>query len=133
MAMQSLPAVGVAAEPRWPNEYLCRVVTNEVSTVEFGIEIADSEIVLQGDVLAMKRGARLKFEKSGPGLKSGSDYLRVIRTSDPSGNLWLTQTGEPDQPSTQVFIDQRSKDQPVVASAPQASGYCKVLTGEVGK
>ena len=125
MAMQSLPAVGVAAEPRWPNEYLCRVVTNEVSTVEFGIEIADSEIVLQGDVLAMKRGARLKFEKSGPGLKSGSDY--------PSGNLWLTQTGEPDQPSTQVFIDQRSKDQPVVASAPQASGYCKVLTGEVGK
>ena len=112
---------------------LCRVVTNDVSTVEFGIQIADSEIVLKDDVLAMKRGAKLKFEKSGPGLKSGASYLRILRTSEPSANLWLTQTGEPDKPSTQVFIDQRSKDHPVAASAPQASGYCKVLTREVRK
>ena len=133
MAMQTLPAVGVAPEPRWPSEYLCQVVTSDVTTVEFGIEIADSEIVLQGDVLAMRRGAKLKFAKSGPGLKSGTNYLRVLRTSEPSGNLWLTQTGEPDKPSTQIFIDQRSKDHPVAASAPQASGYCKVLTGEVRK
>ena len=123
---QALP-LGVATEPRWPESYLCSVVTDDVEVVEFSAHLSDGELVLDRDIFSISKDERIRFEKSGTSLKSGESHFRVlVSTSLPNGRIWLTQAGSPTHPSTNIFIDLGARDISAAVRRPQMSGYCKV-------
>jgi hypothetical protein len=130
LAAQAVPLPMPVMEPRWPEEYRCRVVTDETEMLEFSLRLTDREMTFDREIFSIDRNAMVALAKVGVGLKSGDSFSRTLASTElPNGRIWITQLGTPANPSTQIFVDLGGKDQPAAQRRPQATGYCAVASG----
>ncbi len=134
LAAQAMPLPMPAIEPRWPDEYQCRVVTDETEILEFSLQLTGREVMFDRELFSIGRDTVIALAKVGVGLKSGDSFSRTLTSTElPNGQIWITQLGTLADPSTQIFINLGGKDQPAAQRRPQASGYCHVANRQGAK
>ncbi len=124
LVAQALPVPTLTIEPSWPESYNCRIVTSATDTVEFGLKVKDSNLVIDRSFLQISAGKAIPVKKSGPGIKSGNGYARHLIAETGPGFVTISQAGTVTDLMTSLFISMEDLGHSISEHRTQASGFC---------